>query len=134
MISHMPWNRREEKLNSFNFFSSQYYITKINSCYSNNILDRKKILSCQNASNGIFWAWRFHFFFWGRMPPEIPSDSHLWNKNDFEAIQKHPEFTSSNGWTVWENLLKDQNIFLFDHFFYSHNLTFWLCMDIVRRK
>lgn len=39
-------------------------------------------------------------FFWGRMPPEIPSDSHLWNKNDFEAIQKHPEFTSSKGWTV----------------------------------
>ena len=62
LISHIPWNRREEKLNSFNFFSSEYYITKINSCYSNNILDRKKILSCQNASNGIFWASRFHFF------------------------------------------------------------------------
>ena len=43
---------------------------------------------------------KISFFFWGRMPPEIPSDSHLWNKNDFEAIQKHPEFTSSKGWTV----------------------------------
>ena len=134
MISHMPWNRREEKLNSFNFFSSEYYITKINSCYSNNILDRKKILSCQNASNGIFWASRFNFFS-GEECPQKSLGTHFWDKNDFEAIQKHPEFTSSKGWTVWENLLKDQNFFPLDHFFfYSHNLTFWLCMDIVRRK
>ena len=35
----------------------------------------------------------------------------------------------------WENLMKDQGIFLFsDHFINSHNLSSWKCVDNVRRN
>ena len=35
----------------------------------------------------------------------------------------------------WENLFKDQSIFLLgDHFINSHNVFLWWCIDIVRGK